>query len=366
MNLSERMKFKKEKAKMLLGKKRNCDTEEDNSLHASTESKNYIIEEEKLIPLSDKLDSLTKKEIKILRNRMSAQKSRDRKKRELEELKVLSQDLKKENKILKDKLSNAEIEIILLKRKIKSFSNLQNNEQVLSCSELIDVNQNNNRNNSNNVPINSNNLSTTVVDLSNSSRNNFNQRSKFGLLAGIILVCLIICCLQFSQFSRNSFESKDRLLISKKDNLPLPTNSLTPEDTKIIEYKTNYESNKPLFKIHEDKYLLYSKRKEMIINIANKMRVTQSIYNILPVHRNNFRDWDQNKSEPKQCLKTEEITSKVQDESFKNSLVTKDYFKNLEKKTIPHLEESTESFLCQDYISIGSNKLDQAIENVFL
>ena len=61
LNLSERMKIKKEKAKILLDKKTN---REHNSIS--------LIENNKKI---------SKKELKMLRNRLSAQKSRDRKKK---------------------------------------------------------------------------------------------------------------------------------------------------------------------------------------------------------------------------------------------------------------------------------------------
>jgi hypothetical protein len=366
MNLSDRMKYKKEKAKMLLGKKRNTDSDEANSLHASTSSKNYIIEEDKLIPLTDKLDTFTKKEIKMLRNRMSAQKSRDKKKKEFDELKEFSLSLQNENKILKHKLGNAEKEVDFMKRKIKSCPKCSFSDEVDSLFELTDYKKDkNNKTNPSQNQVDASLLSTTVVDLSKSSQNNFNRRSKFGLLSGIILVCFIICCLIYSPFSQNNnYYNKERILVSENENLPILSYSLNQENTKTIEYKTNFESNKPIFKLNEDKYLLYSKRKEMIINIANKIRVAESIYNIFPAQRNNFREWYQTKSKSKQCLRTDDITSKIRDESSKNSLVTKDYFKNLELKTIPHLEESTESLLCQDYISLGPNKLDRAIENV--
>ena len=88
-----------------------------NISNSDKEPKDYIIEDDKLIIINDKLDEKTKKEIRILRNRISAQKSRDRKKIELKEFKHFSNNLYDENQSLKNEINKKEQEFLLLKKK---------------------------------------------------------------------------------------------------------------------------------------------------------------------------------------------------------------------------------------------------------
>lgn len=87
LSLVERMKKKKQKIKILLERK--------------TKRKN-----QEKVENSEKENLIKKKEIKMQRNRLSAQRSRDRKKKEFEDLKILTKNLIKENNQLKEEINN--------------------------------------------------------------------------------------------------------------------------------------------------------------------------------------------------------------------------------------------------------------------
>lgn len=93
-------------------------------------------------------ENLTKKEIKMLRNRFSAQQSRDRKKKEFDELKILTHNLIEENSSLKNQLQSSEKKIQLYEKVIKQIC-----PSYLDSinSELNIVNTNNNTNNNINI-----------------------------------------------------------------------------------------------------------------------------------------------------------------------------------------------------------------------
>ena len=98
--LNERMKLKKEKTKKLLENKKKRST-----LEKESKSKENIDNKEgNGINNLDKisLSKLSKKELKMLRNRLSAQRSRDRKKKELIDLKIITKNLLQENQKLRN------------------------------------------------------------------------------------------------------------------------------------------------------------------------------------------------------------------------------------------------------------------------
>lgn len=104
---SERMKLKKERAKFLLEKKR-----DRSQLDQSVMKENEEVMEENTNSLCySKVTTNTVKEVKMLRNRISAQRSRDRKKKEIDDLKTISQNLLNENYMLKKELENRDKEI---------------------------------------------------------------------------------------------------------------------------------------------------------------------------------------------------------------------------------------------------------------
>ena len=98
--LNERMKLKKEKTKKLLENKKKRSTLEEES----KSKENIDNKEGNGINSLDKisLSKLSKKELKMLRNRLSAQRSRDRKKKELIDLKIITKNLLQENQKLRN------------------------------------------------------------------------------------------------------------------------------------------------------------------------------------------------------------------------------------------------------------------------
>ena len=98
--LNERMKLKKEKTKKLLeNKKKRSTLEEESKSKENIDNKegNGINNLDKI-----SLSKLSKKELKMLRNRLSAQRSRDRKKKELIDLKIITKNLLQENQKLRN------------------------------------------------------------------------------------------------------------------------------------------------------------------------------------------------------------------------------------------------------------------------
>ena len=98
--LNERMKLKKEKTKKLLeNKKKRSTLEEESKTKENIDNKegNGINNLDKI-----SLSKLSKKELKMLRNRLSAQRSRDRKKKELIDLKIITKNLLQENQKLRN------------------------------------------------------------------------------------------------------------------------------------------------------------------------------------------------------------------------------------------------------------------------
>ena len=114
--LKERMKIKKEKTKKLLENKTLRSKTDEESKENNMEKNNMIMNNNKNLESNininnynfninniDKsiLSQLSKKEIKMWRNRLSAQRSRDRKKKELLDLKSITKSLLQENEKLR-------------------------------------------------------------------------------------------------------------------------------------------------------------------------------------------------------------------------------------------------------------------------
>ena len=99
--LNERMKIKKEKTKKLLeNKKKRSNIEEEESKTKENIDNKEVNGINNLDKIS--LSKLSKKELKMLRNRLSAQRSRDRKKKELIDLKIITKNLLQENQKLRN------------------------------------------------------------------------------------------------------------------------------------------------------------------------------------------------------------------------------------------------------------------------
>jgi len=157
--LNERMKIKKEKTKKLLeNKKKRSNIEEEESKTKENIDNKEVNGINNLDKIS--LSKLSKKELKMLRNRLSAQRSRDRKKKELIDLKIITKNLLQENQKLrngikerddkinqlmnlicpqcKDKLNGKNQFEISIKENHDTFNTLNNNDKTqLTPSSII-------------------------------------------------------------------------------------------------------------------------------------------------------------------------------------------------------------------------------------
>ena len=120
---------------------------------------------------------LSKKEIKMYRNRISAQRSRDRKKKEMDDLKMISKNLLDENNYLKKELEIRDRELFEMREKLSKLCS--NCVQAVNASSVNNYTTNN--------LFNSKKLS--LVDL---SRRTFTNNMKYSLMAGFLVVFFII------------------------------------------------------------------------------------------------------------------------------------------------------------------------------
>ena len=177
--LKERMKIKKQKTKKLLeNKTHRMNTQEEskenniekNTLSnnsqeniSSSASNNNSSSTINNLSLNNTLNpsmisKLNKKEIKMLRNRLSAQRSRDRKKKELIDLKAITKSLFEENEKLRNEIKERDNKInellnllcpkcqgkiknnnmeITVKGNFDNINNIHNNEMQLTPSNII-------------------------------------------------------------------------------------------------------------------------------------------------------------------------------------------------------------------------------------
>ena len=241
LSLSERMKIKKEKAKKNILEKKTKRNEEnkiniDNLINEiplnedfEKERKNNTINNKTNQNQKNTIQS--KKEIKMLRNRLSAQKSRDKKKKELENYKKLTQDLIKENKRLQEELEKRDIDIYKIKESIKSF--------CPECKKLI-------------FEKNISSLNECCINI------NKNHKRKYTtLITGIIA---ILCFIGTFIYGNNNFQNNENQL--RKLNENINSNQIIPYDNVNKCINLINESNKQInpFKIEKD----YSMRKKKI------------------------------------------------------------------------------------------------------
>lgn len=145
LSISERMKIKKEKAKQLLEKKTKRDsfcfsvnlTTHDTHSPTNRESKSESNFQDSSMSSNIHNETfsnnyLSKKESKMLRNRVSAQRSRDRKKKEYDDLKVIAQKLMDENLKLKKQIEHRDNQISEIKHNMDKLCK--------SCEQYVKVN----------------------------------------------------------------------------------------------------------------------------------------------------------------------------------------------------------------------------------
>ena len=241
LSLSERMKIKKEKAKKNILEKKTKRNEEnkiniDNLINEiplnedfEKERKNNTINNKTNQNQKNTIQS--KKEIKMLRNRLSAQKSRDKKKKELENYKKLTQDLIKENTRLKEELEKRDIDINIIKESIQSL--------CPECKKLI--------------------FEKNIYSLNEYCINNKNQKRKYTtLITGIIA---ILCFIGTFIYGNNNFQNNKNQL--RKLNENINSNQIIPYDNVNKCINLINESNKQInpFKIEKD----YTMRKKKFL-----------------------------------------------------------------------------------------------------
>ena len=211
--ISERMKIKREKTKMLLEKKTKrenftCDINyEPNGEEAhdrkgveSIADDSIIMNNKNASKLNDELSNsvscispgnmnnniLSKRKFIMLRNRISAQRSRDRKKKEMDELKIISRNLFNENCYLKKEIEKKDRELTQFKDKLQNICKNCDNTLVIKSNEKENISSslvNQPDQNTNNR------LRYSLVDL---SRRNLSNSYKYSLMTGfLVVVCLI-------------------------------------------------------------------------------------------------------------------------------------------------------------------------------
>ena len=246
LSLSERMKIKKEKAKKNILEKKTRRNEQNNinldnlsneiplneDSEKEKERKNNNNNINNKTNQNQKNKTQSKKEIKMLRNRLSAQKSRDKKKKEFEHYKKLTQDLMKENKRLKEELEKRDIDISKIKESIKSL--------CPECKKLI--------------------FEKNIPSLNECCINNTkNEKRKYTtLITGIIA---ILCFIGTFIYGNNNFQNNENQI--RKLNENINCNQIIPYDNVNKYLNLINETNKQInpFKIVKD----YTMRKKKFL-----------------------------------------------------------------------------------------------------
>ena len=317
--LKERMRIKKEKTKKILERKTKRN-EENNNLNFQIPLKENIEKEE----LNNK-SQLTKKEIKMLRNRLSAQRSRDRKKQEFEHFKQLTQDLFKENMLLNEELKKTNSKINLFSNSIKLLCpNCQKlmNEKIISLSDCCLNNKNN------------------------------NIKKKYTLVSGILTILCVIGTLMLGNNNNNNSMSsninnhinnnnnneirKVSENIEKNFNGLIAYNNISDYINKIQE-KEN-ELNKQIqipFKIEKDYSIRMKKNEE-----KNKMMVPLNYYQDKLLDKNDKINKNINSNEQKDFpLICSDFYSSNNKELFNNL-----YKEKIKDKSITHINLRGDNF----------------------
>jgi hypothetical protein len=232
LSVSERMKFKKEKAKLLLEKKTKREPISSNffinssnltSLITNTTINNSSImsqTREQPLDLDEYYQNTftpqpkTKKEAKMLRNRISAQRSRDRKKKELDELRIISQNLLNENCNLRKQVEIKDREIIRINSKYEKFCQ--------GCKEIY------------NSPEPTTQQNQTLRYLATDSRRNFPASLRYSLMAGLLALVCFFGTITLNNFNNNDNTSEKSSFVGRILNSEVTTvGSTTPKNTNI-------------------------------------------------------------------------------------------------------------------------------------
>jgi hypothetical protein len=306
--LKERMRIKKEKTKRILERKTKRN-EEDNNLIFQIPLNESLSKEE----INQKNQQLSKKEIKMLRNRLSAQRSRDRKKQEFEYFKKLTQDLFQENMLLNEEL----------KKSKEKINQLTNSIQFLcpNCKKIM----------------NEKNLSLSDCSL---NKNNSNIGKKYTLLTGLLTVLCVFGTLILGNNNNNSISNNINNNINNNELRKVSENieknfsgliaykDINDYINKIKENENNLNKQIQIpFQIEKD-YTLRMKKNEQ----KNKMMVPLSYYKGNSIKKNDDINQENNFEQNLPLICKDIYSSIGKSEKFFNNL----YQEKLKDKSITH------------------------------
>lgn len=214
----------------------------DNSICSNNSSKNSCLdmslnENNNSFSGINNRNNLSKKELKMLRNRISAQKSRDRKKKEMDDLKLITQELFNQNVKLKKRLEEKETQInqifstlcksCVVKLNTSSKSNicmLASGQKADNYLDVEDINRKyalDSAEDRNKIDDLRNNLMNTKrkrnIDFStmmnHSNRNGISKNLKCTLMTGFLVIACIIGSFAFN-YGFGSFSNSEEIVSS--------------------------------------------------------------------------------------------------------------------------------------------------------
>jgi hypothetical protein len=291
---SVRMKLKKEKAKKLLDKK----TQREELFEVVNLENSH----------STQPTQLTKKELKMLRNRVSAQNSRDRKKKEFDELRLISQNIIDENRNLKKQLYDKNRELTSLREKL---SNLCDNCKTGRRPEITDRGQ------------------------------GITGKLKYSLMAGLLAVVCLLGTLGFNS-DGDSLPTTSRMRVLVQE-VPESVSPITDQNTEtgIMPYNKDIEVYKPNYPFRitkekkQDNIFLDKKRYDFLVRIDDK--------------NNKFLNEDT-------CPNTDTLNWSIQEENgllpVIDSKITNFDYNIIDKE---FYRKNVKSMYCRDFITAEQN-----------
>jgi hypothetical protein len=283
LSLKERMKYKIDKTKKMLEKKTNRNNNEKiplkEEINKNSKNNNKISKNNNLNINEIDKNNLSKKELKMLRNRLSAQRSRDRKKKEFDELKTLTQNLLTENEKLKNEILQKNSIINNLKNILKNLC--PNCLDLIKNNNFISINTNNNNNNNSDesIPIISDNISTTSNNSSSS-----NRIGKLSLLTGLIA---LICIFGTIKLNNNNNIFKIEKVYNNNNRFFNPRNLITNFVEKSLngnEYKQLTYDNKNNNDDSKNKQIQVPFDIQKNYEIRNKKNKEKNNTNLVPIN----------------------------------------------------------------------------------
>jgi len=153
----------------------------------------------------------------MLRNRISAQKSRDRKKKEFDELKIITENLYKENCSLKNKLAKKDNELNQMREILQNICK--------DCKMIPNNLLKEKINNSN------------AVGIIEKNGRTFNSSLKYSLMTGLLVVVCLIGALSLKNFG-DKMDNSDGFKMQNAKQRILYTNTTNELSANVIEKST--------------------------------------------------------------------------------------------------------------------------------